>query len=137
MSYPCERCASGGRRQTCEHLQAVRGAWDVERAWLLVESAPREPATLTEAELAAVLDGAGLDPDHVGHVEPERPGLLAEVRWCDFAGEWHGAEVLIDGHHRAERCRREGVPFRIYRLNYREARVCQTRPVLPVAVRRI
>lgn len=128
MSAACPRCEEGGRRQVREHPQVVRGVFDVERAWLLVESVPREAQELPADQVDVLLTGAPLDPAHVEHVDASQPGMLARIAWADFAGEWHQAEILIDGHHRAARCRREGRPFRVFRLTLPETRLCLTAP---------
>jgi hypothetical protein len=54
-------------------------------------------------------------PEHIDHVDPTRPGIMAQ-RFGGFA--------LIDGNHRARRCLRDQLPFRVYALNMHESMEC-------------
>src|SRR5206468_4322092 len=60
--------------------------------------------------------------EHVAHVDPAEPGLIAHV-WCQAGddAEIHG-HILIDGNHRAARSLRENRPFFAYVLSEEESR---------------
>ena len=55
------------------------------------------------------------DFDHLGHVDPSRPGIFTRR---------FGAPMLLDGTHRAVRCFAKHQQFRAFELSYEESVEC-------------
>ncbi len=70
-----------------------------------------EIVTLTEEEIASVLQFQEIDPEHMSHMGgfTARPGLIGTVS--------AGTHLLIDGSHRAAYCWRYQIPFSAYLLD--------------------
>src|SRR5581483_6644223 len=58
-------------------------------------------------------------PTHLDHVDPSVPGIMTVVPE-EIAGPQY-LPVLIDGSHRAGRCLRDGIPFRVWMLTGHES----------------
>jgi stress-induced morphogen len=54
-------------------------------------------------------------PEHIDHVDPTRPGIIAQR---------FGGYTLIDGNHRARRCLRDQLRFRVHALTLHESMEC-------------
>jgi glutamate-1-semialdehyde 2,1-aminomutase len=119
----CPRC----RRSTAV-FPYLRGLYrfDLERARRLVGDG-REPVEVDEDSLRSALEDGDLDPEHVAHVDPGRPGVIAYVQRRAEDGELSTGHVLIDGHHRAARCLRERRSFTAYLLTMEESLSFRTR----------
>jgi hypothetical protein len=72
--------------------------------------------------LDAVLQVNSVTPAHVDHVDTNYPGIACPV---DYTPEGEPVMALIDGSHRAAKCRKEGIPFFAFQLSAEEARRCQ------------
>jgi hypothetical protein len=79
------------------------------------------PSAILET-LDAILQVNSVTPAHVDHVDTNYPGIACPV---DYTPEGEPVMVLIDGSHRASKCRREGIPFFAFQLTPDEARRCQ------------
>lgn len=58
---------------------------------------------------------------HIDHVNTKYPGILGHLWGPGEGGTWEHVHVLIDGNHRAARCLRDGLPFRVYLLSEDES----------------
>ena len=72
--------------------------------------------------LDAVLQVNSVTPAHVDHVDTNHPGIACPI---DYTPEGEPVMALIDGSHRAAKCRKEGIPFFAFQLTPDEARRCQ------------
>jgi hypothetical protein len=99
----------------------VRMAWDVELALQLVSDG-RTCVTVHPALLNEMLRVNQVDPGHLDHVDPSIPGIACVV---DYTPRSEPIVCLIDGSHRAARCRRDGLPFRACALTAEESLRCQ------------
>lgn len=95
--------------------------FDVDRAWKLAYGTPRESVELETESVEWSVQTAHIQDRHVGHVDATIPGLIAHVRLRTGGGGEVRGHVLIDGHHRAARCLREGLPFFAYILTEAES----------------
>src|SRR5262249_11528149 len=115
----CPRCRSG--RETFWYRFGGRYEFDVDKARALAGDG-REPVEVEEESVRVEVESSELDECHVPPVDASIPGLIAHVWYPARPGEeWHG-HLLIDGHHRAARCLREGRTFRAYLLSEEESR---------------
>jgi glutamate-1-semialdehyde 2,1-aminomutase len=93
----------------------------VDRARALVQDG-REPVEVDDESVEASVADSAIDDAHVGHVDPAEPGIIAFIYHRADGGEEVEAHLLIDGHHRAARCLREGRPFFAHLLTPEESR---------------
>src|SRR5947209_4840932 len=114
---PCARCRRGPEVFWYMGLYE----YDVDRARRLVQDG-REPVELEEESARDAVAESELDEAHVGHVDTDIPGIIAHVHYQGDDGEALHGHVLIDGHHRAARCLREGRPVFAYLLTEEESR---------------
>ena len=114
----CPRCRTRGR----ESFQYSHGRFkfDVERAWTFVADG-REVLELDRESIEWSLRGASIDEDHLDHVDPGIPGLIAHIWLRSDDGEISRGHVLIDGNHRAARCLRDTRPFLVFVLSEEES----------------
>ena len=115
----CPRC----RRRGPEFYQYLQHHYefDVDAARLLAADG-REPV---EVEPESVRDSVRLSKvygQHVDHVDPTFPGIIAFVWFTTDDGETFRGHLLIDGNHRAARCLRDDRPFFAYLLTEDESR---------------
>jgi len=94
-----------------------RHLFDVNKAKKLVADG-RPAIELAPQAILEILKVNYYDPNHLEHVDPEKPGILLQR---------FGGLVLIDGIHRAARCQQEGRDFHVYVLNYKESLACLVR----------
>jgi glutamate-1-semialdehyde 2,1-aminomutase len=113
----CPRCKRS--RETFWYLYGAY-EYDVDKARALVADG-HEPVEVEEESVVASVAESELDECHVPHVDPTIPGIIAHIRSTDADDEEVRGHVLIDGHHRAARCLREGLPFRAYLLTEEES----------------
>ncbi len=115
--HDCPHCRSGA-----ETFSYLGGAYlfDVDAARDLVGDG-REPVEVDDASVRLSMDGLKLVSEHVDHVNPAFPGIIAHVSFPDPSGEVLRGHVLIDGNHRAARCLRDGRPFFAHLLSEPES----------------
>lgn len=116
-AHDCPHCRSGA-----ETFSYLGGAYlfDVDAAREFVATG-REPVEVDDESVRLSMDGLRLVPEHVDHVDPAFPGIIAHVSFPDPSGEVLRGHVLIDGNHRAARCLRDGLPFRAHLLTEAES----------------
>jgi hypothetical protein len=95
--------------------------FDVDRARALVADG-REPVEVDEESVRVSVKESEIHPQHVDHVDPTIPGIIAHVFYPTEDGEEVHAHLLIDGNHRAARCLRDGLPYFAYVLSEEESR---------------
>jgi hypothetical protein len=61
-------------------------------------------------------------PPHLEHVDAALPGIVCVFEYTDDS---HPLLCLIDGSHRAAKCRRDDLPFFAYLLTEEESLLCQ------------
>jgi hypothetical protein len=81
----------------------------------------REPVELEEESVRYCVDTTELIEEHIPHVNPNRPGVIAHVKYTTAEGELIHGHALIDGNHRAARCLELGRPFFVYILSEDES----------------
>jgi hypothetical protein len=96
-------------------------AWDVELA-LKICSDGRQPVQVHPVQVNEMLRVNQFDPVHLDHVDPALPGIVCAI---DYTEDSYPIVCLIDGSHRAARCRRDGLPFFAYVLTDHESQLCQ------------
>ncbi len=112
----CPRCRGGHEYYWYLGLYE----FDVDKARGLATDG-REPVEVEEESVRLSVRDSEMDEAHVGHVDPRFPGIIAHVQYQDEGGQMLRGHVLIDGHHRAARCLREGRPFLAYLLTEAES----------------
>ena len=95
--------------------------FDVDKARRLVSDG-REPVELEPDDVQYSVDVCHIYPEHVKHVNPEFPGIIAHIWYPDPSSELLHGHVLIDGHHRAARCLELDRPYFVYLLSEEESR---------------
>lgn len=73
----------------------------------------KTPVELPDGIRDLFLSVGGFDEKHVWHVNHEYPGIVVA---------YEEGLYLIDGHHRAERCRRIEKPFKVFLFTDDEAK---------------
>ncbi len=113
----CSHCRSGS-----ETFSYLGGAYlfDVDAAREMVADG-RAPVEVEDDSVRLSMDGLRLVSEHIDHVNPEFPGIIAHVCFTDPSSEVLRGHVLIDGNHRAARCLRDGRPFRAHLLTEEES----------------
>ena len=81
----------------------------------------RDTVELDPGDVRSSVAESDINDEHIDHVDPSIPGIVAHVIFQDSSGELLNGHVLIDGHHRAARCLREGRPFEVYLLTEEES----------------
>jgi hypothetical protein len=113
-------CAAGPRGpETYAYLNRLY-VYDVDRANEIVRDG-RAAAAISEESVRQCVDEAQIHPEHVGHVDPALPGIVALFSCLTEDGEFLRTHVLIDGHHRAARCLQLGREFHAYLLSEAES----------------
>jgi hypothetical protein len=131
---PCLRCRNRGR-ETYRYMNDAY-EFDVERARVLVADG-RAPVELEYDSVVGSVRHCTIDEEHVGHVNPAYPGIIAHLYYPVAPGEEVEAHLLIDGNHRAARCLRDGRPYFVYLLTPEESRAVLLRaPAEPGAYER-
>lgn len=93
--------------------------WDINRARACVTAHPRPAWPIPPHDLAEIVAANTHDPAHLDAVNPAEPGIAAPL-----LTEGHIDYILIDGHHRAARALRDGLPFAAVPLSDAENRRC-------------
>ena len=130
----CPRCQGGP-----ETFHYYRGLYvfDVDRARELVSDG-RDPVEVDPESVSEAVAESEIDDFHIPHVDASIPGIIAHLRYRTEEGADVSAHVLIDGHHRAARCLRDGLAFFARLLAEDESRAILLRdqgtPVVPETV---
>lgn len=112
----CERTPEDGEAFRCYQN---RYKFNIDIARQLVADG-REAIEMDVEDIDYSLERAEINEGHLPHVDPSIPGIVSYVFFPTDEGVVR-ASRLIDGHHRAARCRQLGIPFRIYVLSERES----------------
>ena len=114
----CSRCS----REGGEAFRCYRNSFkfDVTLARDIVADG-REPVELDPDDIRYSLDRCEINEKHIDHVNEMIPGIVSHVFFPDADGEVHHAHRLIDGHHRAAKCLRMGIPFYVHVLSEEES----------------
>jgi hypothetical protein len=96
-------------------------AFDVDLASDICQDG-RAPIEIPVEVLDAILRVNGITRDHVNHVDPSIPGIACPV---DRSPEGVPVLGLIDGSHRAAKCRLNSLPFFAFHMTTEEAQRCQ------------
>jgi hypothetical protein len=105
----CFRCQTmaDGRSATTEFIQReIHGMlyqFDVSRAFDYSKDRPIVELEGPLLDLFLTISGVG--KEHVDHVDERHPGFILQIQDGVF---------LVDGHHRAHKCRKLGIPFQAY-----------------------
>ena len=119
----CPHCKGGA--QTYRYLKGMY-KFDVDLAHETVRDG-RDPVELDREDVDYCLDGCRIHEQHLDHVDTKYPGILAHCWYPLPDGTIAQGQVLIDGNHRAARCRRDGIPYYAYLLSEEESRVVTLR----------
>lgn len=115
----CRRKRSGLTEMFC--YLGYHFIFNVDRANEIVRDG-RQPVEIEEDSVQMTVRTNELEPEHVAHVDPDRPGIIAHVQYTTEQGETFTGQVLIDGNHRAARCVELKRPFFAYLLSEEESR---------------
>jgi hypothetical protein len=94
--------------------------FDVDRANELIRDG-RQPIEVEDESVRRSVELCRIREEHVAHVNPARPGIIAHVECLADDGEVVKGHVLIDGNHRAARCLELALPFYAYVLSEEES----------------
>jgi glutamate-1-semialdehyde 2,1-aminomutase len=119
VAAACPRCGCHGK-EVYNYMHSAY-VFDVDRARALVSDG-REPVELEEESVRGSVDHSRIHDDHVAHVNPSFPGIIAYLSYLDVTGDEVEAHLLIDGNHRAARCLRDQRPYYAYLLTPEESR---------------
>jgi hypothetical protein len=81
----------------------------------------REPVEMEHDDVVYSINRAEINEQHVAHVDPSIPGIIAHVFFPTKSGEVVHAHRLIDGHHRAARSLQLGTPYFAFLLTEQES----------------
>jgi hypothetical protein len=116
----CRQRREGPELFRFERYDGAAFAWDIRMARELCSDG-RSPSFVPPEALDAILSVNRTEPGHVDHVDPKIPGIACACGSATGQSLW----VLIDGSHRAARCRRDGLPFLVHLLSDDESRLAQ------------
>ncbi|QEG40745.1 hypothetical protein [Roseimaritima ulvae] len=119
----CSRCNRHGEAFHCFKKKYV---FDIDMAREIVADG-REVFELDADDVDYSIDHCEINEGHLAHVDPQYPGIVAHLYYRDDDGTVVHAHRLIDGHHRATRCRQDGLPFGVHVLSERESVAILTR----------
>lgn len=114
----CPHCRGGS--ESFRYMQNIF-RFDVDKARQLVSDG-REPVELEPDDVRFSVDTSRIYPQHVQHVNPEYPGIIAHIWYPEQDGNVLHGHVLIDGHHRAARCLELERPYFVHLLSEQESR---------------
>lgn len=117
---PCKKCRPRTRGEAFYYMRE-RYVFDVDLAREIVADG-RAPMEIDERGVSVCVDTCEVDWDHVPHVNPAIPGIVAHVWFQQPSGEMVHGHRIIDGHHRAARCLKDGLPYLAYVLSEEESR---------------
>jgi hypothetical protein len=113
----CPHCVGG--EETYGYLKRAY-VYDVDEARVVVSDG-REPVDMDASDVAYCVDNSRIHEQHLDHVDPRYPGILAHLWGPGENGTWEHGHLLIDGNHRAARCLRDNLTFRAYLLTEDES----------------
>ena len=116
-SDECSRCTREGEAFYCFKKNYV---FDIDMARAFVSDG-RDSIELEPEDVNYSVDRVEINEGHLAHVDPSIPGIVAHLYYPDDDGTLVHAHRLIDGHHRASRCRQDKMPFYIYVLSEEES----------------
>lgn len=122
----CEGRRNGFQIYTIRLKDGTLLAWDVERALHLCSDG-RKPVPVHPTHIDEMLRVNRYSADHLDHVNADLPGILCVFEYTDDSCPLF---CLIDGSHRAARCRRDEAPFFAYILTEEESFLCQHTPAV-------
>lgn len=112
----CPKCISlaNGRDMVTETIEReIGGDLITFNASLAMDLALNKPIVSLDGPLLELyMTISGIHKPHTKHVSLVHPGLLVRVQ---------DGVVLIDGHHRGNRCLELGIPFNVYVFNEKES----------------
>jgi hypothetical protein len=114
----CPHCGDGP--ETFRFMENIFN-FDVDLA-RKITSDGRQPIELEPDDVEYSVDISRIYPEHVKHVNPEYPGIIAHIWYPEPDGNVLHGHVLIDGHHRAARCLKDDLQFRVHILSEDESR---------------
>ncbi len=114
----CPHCCGGS--ETFRYMKNIY-RFDVDKARELTSDG-RVPVELEPDDVEFSVDNSRIYPQHVKHVNPDYPGIIAHIWFPEADGNVLHGHVLIDGHHRAARCLQLGRPFMVHLLSEEESR---------------
>ena len=114
----CPHCRGGS--ETFRYMQNIY-RFNVDKARQLTSDG-REPVELEPDDVEFSVDNSRIYPQHVKHVNPDFPGIIAHIWYPEADGNILHGHVLIDGHHRAAHCLELGRPFMVHLLSEEESR---------------
>jgi hypothetical protein len=123
-SETCPECAGrqdGFQIYTIRLSNGTVLAWDVELALQLCSDG-RKPIRIHPVLVDEMLRVNRYWPAHLYHVDATLPGIVSVLEYTDDS---QPLMCLIDGSHRAGRCRRDGLQFFAYLLTDEESLLCQ------------
>ena len=115
----CRHCSSGP--ESFRFMGNIFN-FDVDLAREIVGDG-REPIELDHDDVVYSVDICRIYPEHVDHVNPKYPGIIAHIWYPEPDGNVLHGHVVIDGHHRAARCLRDGLPYHVHILSEEESRL--------------
>ncbi len=113
----CKHCRTGS--ETFRYSKSVY-KFDVDLA-REITSDGREAVELHPDDVHHSVDTTRIYPEHVQHVDPQYPGIVAQIWYPEPDGNLLHGDRLIDGHHRAARCLQDGLPYRVFILTEEES----------------
>jgi hypothetical protein len=114
----CPQCQEGP-----EYYRMIynRYKFDVDLARKLTSDG-RESYLLEKDDVEHAVAWAHIHEPHLDHVDLQYPGIVAHYWFVTKDDELLHGTVLIDGHHRAARALREGVPFYVRVMSEQESK---------------
>lgn len=114
----CPHCGNGA-----ETFRYMKRLWkfDVDLARQITQDG-RDAVELEPDDVKFSVDVCRIYPQHVKHVNPEFPGIIAHIWYPEPNGSIAHGHLLIDGHHRAARCLELDRPYYVYLLTEEESR---------------
>ncbi len=114
----CPHCGDGD--ETFRYMDRL-WKFDVDEARKIVNDG-REAVELEPEDVQFSVDVCRIYPQHVKHVNPEYPGIIAHIWYPEPDGTVAHGHLLIDGHHRAARCLELERPYYVHILSEEESR---------------
>lgn len=113
----CPHCSNGP--ETFRYSKSVY-KFDVDLARKIVDDG-RDPIELHPDDVKHSVDTTRIFPQHVQHVDPRFPGIIAQIWYPEPGGTVLHGNTLIDGHHRAARCLQDNLPYFVHVLSEEES----------------
>jgi len=134
----CLKCAQGDttkKRQIYEYVITKEDGSKIEYAWDVTKGLKMAAGRGVYYMLPEDIDAYMIDQelvetpvDHTDHVDWTKPGLVMNV-----LVEGYRVPMLVDGRHRAKRCRRDNYRFHVWMLDADETDACiMQAPGLPI-----